>query len=509
MNKTDNKTLKMVLTTLCILVLAFFLSFKSYGARQVTQQSDYGPDMNKTGLSEIVLYDVSASGASVKKYLYYCSGGLVDTSYSGTYTARRGGTATYDASSNTLILDNVRLSALLTIRMGDGFKIKLVGDNTVDILEFKASSYRTDEDTGEFSLYAYRNSCTFTGTGNLSCRQIYLDAGYTDSYVKAGGRVEIKVSGKSTDDDENPLKVNYSKYADPVNVFLAANGIVRKNFTTSATEVREGITYYNYRATVANYILQGNDPIDIGEAAVKIPDQTYTGKALTPAPVVTFEGDVLVKDKDYKVTYKNNINVGKGTAIITGINDYMNEQTVTFNINRQDIGGANIKIPDQTYTGKALTPTPSVTVAGRTLQFNQDYQVTYKNNINVGTATATITGINAYKGVKTATFTIKPKPDPFLETKGVIKSIKSNKKNKVTIKWKKISGASGYELNHSKNKSFKKAGPNKIKLKKKKIKDTISSWPSGVWYVRLRAYKKVGGKKIYGKWSDVKKIKVK
>ena len=62
----------------------------------------------------------------------------------------------------------------------------------------------------------------------------------------------------------------------------------------------------------------------------------------------------------------------------------------------------------QTYTGKALTPTPAVTLPGKTLKADRDFTATYKNNTKVGTATVTITGKGNFTGTKTVTFKIAP-----------------------------------------------------------------------------------------------------
>lgn len=65
-------------------------------------------------------------------------------------------------------------------------------------------------------------------------------------------------------------------------------------------------------------------------------------------------------------------------------------------------------IPDQTYTGSAITPTPKVTDGGTPLVKDTDYTVSYDKNIYVGTNTAklTITGMGNYTGTKNANFTI-------------------------------------------------------------------------------------------------------
>ncbi len=54
-------------------------------------------------------------------------------------------------------------------------------------------------------------------------------------------------------------------------------------------------------------------------------------------------------------------------------------------------------IPNQRYTGKSLEPAVSVTVSGSKLSKGDDFKVKYSDNINVGTATVKVSGINAYK----------------------------------------------------------------------------------------------------------------
>ena len=78
-----------------------------------------------------------------------------------------------------------------------------------------------------------------------------------------------------------------------------------------------------------------------------------------------------------------------------------------------DISGASISaIPTQTYTGKALTPRPTVKYGDVTLKEGVDYTLSYRNNTNAGTATVTVTGRGAYGGAKSATFKIAAKTFP-------------------------------------------------------------------------------------------------
>lgn len=78
--------------------------------------------------------------------------------------------------------------------------------------------------------------------------------------------------------------------------------------------------------------------------------------------------------------------------------------------NLTDISGAQVKIPQQQYTGLPLTPAPEVTLGDKKLKKDVDYSVSYSNNTKAGTATVTVTGINQYTGVVKGTFEIVGKP---------------------------------------------------------------------------------------------------
>lgn len=99
--------------------------------------------------------------------------------------------------------------------------------------------------------------------------------------------------------------------------------------------------------------------------------------------------------------------------------------------------------------------------------------------------------------------------------KVVIKSFKSTKKKKATVKVKKLTSITGYQIKVSTNKKFKKKYTKSKnitlkKMKKSKYKYTFKKLKSKkTYYVKARAYKVVNGKKIYGNWSKVKKVKVK
>lgn len=86
--------------------------------------------------------------------------------------------------------------------------------------------------------------------------------------------------------------------------------------------------------------------------------------------------------------------------------------------------------------------------------------------------------------------------------------MKNKKKKTVTVKWKKVYGAKGYEIQYGRNSKFRKS-VTKTKVISKAAFSIKNLKRKKVYYVRVRAFSKSGGKKVYGKWSKVKKIKVK
>ena len=133
----------------------------------------------------------------------------------------------------------------------------------------------------------------------------------------------------------------------------------------------------------------------------------YTGNEIEQDLTIKYEDTVLKENTDYKLSYKNNTNVGIATVTITGIGEYTGSKELRFKINKSNISTVTIStIADKTYTGKAITPNPFVKLNGVTLTKGVDYTLTYKNNINAGTATLIVTGIGSYTGTKSVNFKI-------------------------------------------------------------------------------------------------------
>ncbi len=94
---------------------------------------------------------------------------------------------------------------------------------------------------------------------------------------------------------------------------------------------------------------------------------------------------------------------------------------------------------------------------------------------------------------------------PAKVTKVTIKS----KKGKLQAKWKKVTGANAYEICYSTSKKFTKEKKLTKNKSTKKTEITIKKLKRGKrYFVKVRAYTLQDGKKVYGKWSKVRKAKI-
>ena len=193
----------------------------------------------------------------------------------------------------------------------------------------------------------------------------------------------------------------------------------------------------------------------IGQAACsRIADQTYTGNAIQPSFTVTYNNKTLVKGTDYTVSFKNNVNIGTATVIITGKGNFEGNKEITFKITEPSDISVD-EIADQTYTGSALKPEVVVKAGTKVLKKSVDYYVYYRDNTNVGTATAKITGRGNYKGSYTTTFKIVPCAISQVTIREIADKTYSGKKIepyiKLTYKNKSLKRGTDYTVSYDNN----------------------------------------------------------
>ena len=275
----------------------------------------------------------------------------------------------------------------------------------------------------------------------------------------------------------------------------------------------------------------------------------------------------LVEGTDYMIRYSDNVDPGTATVKIIGLNQFKGyDKTYHYTIEHKTFHNSRFEDGDDLgtveWTGKETTINLERILSDHQdelLVEGKDYEVTYSDNIKPGTAKVTITGLGDYKGcelnftykihktIQSTTTELKPETIPSVpntpsttapETvtsttakrpgtkkitvkKAAIQKIKALKKAFTINILKNKDQVTGYQISYSYKKNFKgqkvktlkKFKYKKIKVKRKKY--TIVSYKvkglkkKKTVYVRVRAYKQVGKTKVYGKWSSVKKVKIK
>ncbi|MCC8072509.1 MAG: fibronectin type III domain-containing protein, partial [Clostridiales bacterium] len=148
------------------------------------------------------------------------------------------------------------------------------------------------------------------------------------------------------------------------------------------------------------------------------------------------------------------------------------------------------------YNGKSKKPTVKVTDSKGNTIGSQYYSVTYSNNKKVGKATVKVKFKGDYSSFSSISKTFKIVPQSTSISKITAKS------KGFTVKWKKQSTqTTGYQIQYGTKKDFSNAKTVTVS-KNSTTSKTISSLKSKKkYYVRVRTYKTVDGKKYYSSWS--------
>ena len=147
----------------------------------------------------------------------------------------------------------------------------------------------------------------------------------------------------------------------------------------------------------------------------------YTGEEIRPNVTVRVKDQLLTLDKDYTLEYKNNVEVGTAAVVVTGIatSGYMGTVEHPFYIEPKTedaptlipIKGTDVTIDGTRFpaTGEEIKPAITVTVDGKILTVGEEYTLVYENNIQPGTASVTVTGVEdkGYTGTVIIHYTIE------------------------------------------------------------------------------------------------------
>ena len=165
----------------------------------------------------------------------------------------------------------------------------------------------------------------------------------------------------------------------------------------------------------------------------------------------------------------------------------------------------SVKLSQKEYVYSGNSCKPTVTVKDRTgKQLNKNsYTVTYaKGRKNVGVYNVKVSFKGNYSGTKTLSFTVKPKSTKLTKLKKAKQSFKAKwKKRKVQVSGYQIQYSTSPKFKNSKKVIIKGYGTTNTKIKNLKAKKK--------YYVRIRTYKTVNGKRIFSAYSKVKTVKTK
>lgn len=152
-----------------------------------------------------------------------------------------------------------------------------------------------------------------------------------------------------------------------------------------------------------------------------IGDVTYTGQEIRFQSLGLADGTLpLVEGEDYIIEYSNNLAVNTSgnsglnakISIIALRKNYTGTKVINFNILPKDLSTLPVSIPDQVFTGEEIVPELTLRDDNITLVKDQDYTIEYKDNLDAGRATATITFKGNYKGTIVAKFNIIDRGQP-------------------------------------------------------------------------------------------------
>ena len=244
---------------------------------------------------------------------------------------------------------------------------------------------------------------------------------------------------------------------------------------------------------------------------------TYTGKPVTPSVKVAVGDDIIGKhylneNTDYTLSYENNVKTGKAYLIIKGTGKYKGTYKKSFSI-----------APATTTATMAGTSSSAVRLSWKASTAAAGYNVyRYDSAKKKWAKIATIKNpkttqyrVTGLKSGTTYKFKVKaysaggvecasPKTTVAITTPAKVSAdyATSYGWNSAVLYWKKVYGASGYQAHISSDAKLK--GGKYVVTDSKKANGVFVNLVKGrKYYVRVRAYKMLNGKKYYGAFSKV------
>ena len=520
-----------------------FINFDDVNFRQengVWYLFENGVKSNKTSLVNYIgetryivngIWDTKFTGTVEHDgEIVYISSGILNTSFTAVAPYKNRyiyfNKGIFDSSKNTTILQNGKTIEIVNgVLSSVHFKTNNISFEYGDIIS-------GNNQNADLSIIRTKNILDLNDYQGLKIASgydfsitLYKDGKYqyqTDWISTGKTSVEYSLDSLFAvcpDANQFRIKLSVADKANDIDI-LQFDSIVSFNVRTTVNcqhfytdECDEECNRCSYiREAIHNYSSNSCVEKQVCNSCGKVSDKTfphYFNVTVTKIPTCATEGERIYKCKvcnytlinkiaklnthSYKTT-KTNATLGKNGLIVkkcTVCNFVASETVINY--------PKTFTLSTTSYTYSGSTKKPTVTIKdsqGKKLKNGSDYTVAYKNNKYVGTATVTVSMKGNYSGTKTLTFKINPKATSLSKLTAGAKSLK------VYVK-KQSTQVTGYEIQYSTSKKFTSAKKLIISSYKTTTKTIKKLNSKKTYYVRVRTYKTVNGKKYYSSWSKV------
>lgn len=286
----------------------------------------------------------------------------------------------------------------------------------------------------------------------------------------------------------------------------------------TVTEVKKEVTGVTLNKSSLNLGIGGSEVLSATVLPADATNKQVTWLSSTPSVATVSQSGVVTGVKEGTTQISVITADGSKTAICSvivsgqtqtepgtqtgGIIDPATGKTASATFSGMEI---ELDYTSTAYNGSDKEPGVSIQDAsGNDLTEDVDYTLDYYNNLTVGKATVIVSGKGKYAGVIAGVrFTIKPKTV-------TVKSVKKASSRKLNVVWASHkTQTTGFQVRYATTKKFKSGTYKTVTLTSKSATSkALTKLKAGkTYYVKVRAYKTVDGKKIYSSWSKVKSAK--
>lgn len=286
----------------------------------------------------------------------------------------------------------------------------------------------------------------------------------------------------------------------------------------TVTEVKKEVTGVTLNKSSLNLGIGGSEVLSATVLPADATNKQVTWLSSTPSVATVSQSGVVTGVKEGTTQISVITAEGSKTAICSvtvsgqaqtepgtqtgGIIDPATGKTAAATFSGMEI---ELDYTSTAYNGSDKEPGVAIQDAyGNDLTEDVDYTLDYYNNLTVGKATVIVSGKGKYAGVIAGVrFTIKPKTV-------TVKSVKKASSRKLNVVWASHkTQTTGFQVRYATTKKFKSGTYKTVTLTSKSATSkALTKLKAGkTYYVKVRAYKTVDGKKIYSSWSKVKSAK--